>query len=265
MKLSNLLILLPLLAAAPAARSAMTVITFDGGLNTLTGPGSMANVGELANSFDTVSGFGLNAMAGGNPIVMAFAAPSAPDADPPNTPVMQGLSFTHAGATPNTTGYTILLDIYYPTIPNFVSLLQLDNADDGELFGRGSGSIGISGNYAGTSFTANAWHRVMFTMNADQTDMEIYLDGALANPGPPPAEAIRYNLSNPSFLILADEDGETAAGYISAFAFDDRTYSAQEVAALGGTSAIGVPEPTAAGLMAAAGALGLLSRRRRQA
>lgn len=265
MKLSHLLLMLPLLAAGPAAQAAMTIVTFNGGMNTLTGPGSMANTGSLPTTFGTVSGFGLNAMAGGNPTVMSFAAPSAPGAPAPNAPVMQGLSFTHGGATPNTTGYTILLDLYYPTIPNYVALLQLDNVDDADLFGRGSGAIGISSNYAGTAFTANAWHRVMFTMNADQTDMEIYLDGVLANPGPAPSAAARYNLSNPSFLILADEDGETAAGYISAFGFDNRTYTAQEVAALGATSAIGVPEPTSAGLAAAAGALGLLSRRRRKA
>lgn len=255
MKLRPLLTLLPLFAAAGTASAALTVVKFDTAPNTLTGPGSMSVTGGLATTFGTVSGFGLSAMAGGDPKVMSFAAPGQPN--------NQGLTFTHGTTSPNTSGYTILMDIYYSNIPNYVSLLQMDNIDDGDLFGRGSGAIGISGNYSGTSFTANAWHRVAFTMDGAQSSMQIYVDGVLANGTTIPSAAARYNLSSPSFMVFADEDGETAAGYISAFAFDDRVYSAGEIGSFGGANANLVPEPTAPAMLGGIAALGLMVRRRK--
>lgn len=245
------LLLLSLLAA-PMAPAAMTVVQFAGSPQTLTGPGSMAVTGDLAVTYGTVSSYGLAAIPGGNPTVMSFAAPGLN-----NT---QGLTFTHGTPAPNTTGYTILMDVYYASIPNYVSLLQLDNGEDGDLFGRGSGAIGISGSYSGTGFTANAWHRVAFTMSGAQDSMQIYVDGVLANGTTVPSAAARYDLSDPSFMIFADEDGETAAGYISLFGFDDRAYSPLEIAALGGASVI--PEPAGATLLGGVAALGLLTRRR---
>ncbi|MES2709062.1 MAG: LamG-like jellyroll fold domain-containing protein [Verrucomicrobiota bacterium] len=253
MKLRHLL-LLPLLAA-PAAPAALTLVNFNGAPTTVTGPGVMSVFGGLTTSYGTVSGLGLTAMPGGNPTVMSFGAPGLT-----NT---QGLSFTHASASPNTSGYTILMDVYYSTIPNYVSLLQMDNTGDGDLFGRGSGAIGISGNYSGAGFTANLWHRVAFTMDGTQTSMQMYIDGVLANGNTVPSAAARYNLSSPGFLLFADEDGETAAGYISQFAFADRVYSAAEIAGLGGASAPAVPEPAGMTLLGGVAALGLLSRRRK--
>lgn len=254
MKLRPLLLLTSLLATAATAPAALTVVKFDGSINTLTGPGSMAVTGGLATGFGTVSSLGLTAMAGGDPTVMSFAAPGLTNS--------QGLTFTHASTSPNTSGYTILMDIYYPSIPNYVSLLQLDNVDDGDLFGRSSGAIGISGNYSGTGLTAGFWHRVAFTMDGTQTSMQIYVDGVLANGTTVPSSAARYNLSGPGFMVFADEDGEVAPGYISAFAFDDRVYSAGEIGALGGANANLVPEPAAPAMLGGIAALGLIIRRR---
>lgn len=257
MKLHTLLLVLPLLTLTTAP-AAVTIVRFNGGLNTVTGPGSMAVDGGLTTSFGTVSGLGLTAMPGGNPTVMSFAAPGF-------NPVQQGLSFTHASPSPNTSGYTILMDVYYSSVPDYVSLLQLDNTGDGDLFARNSGAIGISGNYSGAGFTANFWHRVAFTMDAARTSMQIYVDGVLANGNTVPSNnpAGRYSLANPTFQVFADEDGESAAGYISQFAFADRVYSAGEIASFGGANAATVPEPAALSLAGAAAALGLTSRRRK--
>ena len=130
-----------------------------------------------------------------------------------------------------------MMDIYYSAVPNYVSLLQLDNINDGDLFGRGSG-------------------------NSLTTDfLKIYVDGTLIN-SVDAYDAARFDLSDPSFLVFADEDGETANGYISQFHFSDRAYSGAEIGALGGAHAAAIPEPS--GLLLSAGAaLGLLTRRRR--
>ena len=90
----------------------------------------------------------------------------------------------------------------------------------------------------------------------DEPETPTALDVAFYN------DAARFDLSDPSFLVFADEDGETANGYISQFHFSDRAYSTTEIGALGGANAAAIPEPS--GLLLSAGAaLGLLTRRRR--
>ena len=238
-------------ALAPAAA---TSVNFAGSISS-SGPGSMSVFGGMPTSFNTVSGFGLAAMAGGDRQVLSFSGIATANGS--------GLQFTHATPSPNTTGYTVLMDIYYSAVPNYVSLLQLDNINDGDLFGRGSGASGINSDYGGTTFTAGAWHRFAATVdNSLTTDFfKIYVDGTLIN-SVDAYDAARFDLSDPSFLVFADEDGETANGYISQFHFSDRAYSGAEIGAFGGANAAAIPEPS--GLLLSAGAaLGLLTRRRR--
>lgn len=255
---SLLLLLTPGLAPAAA-----TTINFSGAITTLAGPGSMTATGGLTTAFNTISGFGLTAMTGGNRTVMSFSGIPVGNAG--------GLQFTHATTSPNATGYTVLMDIYYSAIPNYVSLLQLDNTDDGDLFGRGSGAAGINSDYAGTTLTPNAWHRFVATVDTSLTTdfLNLYVDGSLINSvsafGTAPNTSVnRFDLSDPSFLVFADEDGETANGYISQFYFADRVLSSTEIGALGGANAAPIPEPSS--LLLGLGAVaGLLHRRRRQA
>ena len=235
-------------ALAPAAA---TSVNFAGSISS-SGPGSLSVFGGMPTSFNTISGFGLAAMAGGDRQVLSFSGIATANGS--------GLQFTHATPSPNTTGYTVMMDIYYSAVPNYVSLLQLDNATDGDLFGRGSGALGINGDYSGTSFTAGAWHRVVATVDM-AFGLNLYVDGNLEN-SVASFNPARFDISDPSFLVFADEDGETADGYISQFHFSDRAYSGAEIGALGGAHAAAIPEPS--GLLLSAGAaLGLLTRRRR--
>ena len=240
---------------APAlASAATTTIDFAASISS-SGPGSMSVFGGMPTSTNTISGFGLAAMAGGDRQVLSFSGIATANGS--------GLQFTHGTPSPNTTGYTVLMDIYYTAIPNYVSLLQLDNATDGDLFGRSSGAAGISGDYSGTTLTPGAWHRFATTVDSSLTTetIKIYVDGTLIN-SVNSTNVGRYDISDPSFLIFADEDGETADGYISQFHFSDRVYSDTEIGALGGANAAAIPEPS--GLLLSAGAaLGLLTRRRR--
>ncbi|MDB6069148.1 MAG: glycerophosphoryl diester phosphodiesterase [Verrucomicrobiales bacterium] len=255
--LSALFAAAALLAGTPAtASAAATAINFNGAINNVTGPGSMAAVGGLVTTFNTISAFGIAPMAGGDRQVMSFSGLAPLNAS--------GLQFTHATAAPNTTGYTILMDVYYTSIPNYVSLLQLDNANDGDLFARGSGAAGINSDYAGASLTSGSWHRIVATVdNSLAIDfLKIYVDGTQIN-GVDGYDSARFDLSDPSFLVFADEDGETAAGYISQFYFEDRALAGSEVQAFGAASAAAIPEPSGLMLGAAAG-LALVGRRRRR-
>lgn len=257
------LLTLTLLLTPGLASAAATAINFSGAITTASGPGSMTATGGTTTAFNTVSGFGLTAMAGGDRTVMSFSAIPLLNAG--------GLQFTHATPSPNATGYTVLMDVYYSAIPNFLSLLQLDNAADGDVFGRGSGAAGINSDYAGTTLTPNAWHRFVATVDTSLTTdfLNLYIDGSLINSvsafGTAPNTSVnRFDLSDPSFLVFGDEDGETASGYISQFYFADRALSVSEVAAFGGTNAAAVPEPSGC-LLSLGAAAGLLARRRRPA
>lgn len=77
-----------------------------------------------------------------------------------------------------------------------------------------------------------------------------------------PFNADRFDLSDPSFLLFAEEDGETADGYISQIYFNDRPLTDSEISALGGPKAAAIPEPSS--LLCLPGSLvGIGARRRR--
>lgn len=247
-----------LLALAPSTVSAAaTAINFDGAINKIAGPGAMAAVGGLVTTFNSISAFGLAPMTGGDRQVMSFSGLAPLNAS--------GLQFTHATPTPNTTGYTILMDVYYTSIPNYVSLLQLDNVNDGDLFARSSGAAGINSDYAGTTLTSGSWHRIVATVDNSLSSgfLKIYVDGTQIN-SVDAYNPDRFDLSDPSFLVFADEDGEVAAGYISQFYFDDRALSGTEIQTFGAASAAAIPEPGAAAMLGAVMGLGVLGRRRRR-
>lgn len=248
------------LSAPALLPAATTVVDLNGGFNTVQGTGTLSAAGGLATSFGTISSFGLNPLNSlttpGDRPVLSFAAVAN------NT---QGLSFVHGTPTPNTTGFSLLMDVYFPALSSsgFTSLLQLETSTsaDGELFIRSSDNAIGRSTYGGT-FTTGVWQRVVLTVDAAHTQFNAYIEGNLAVTrtfsGSDPA---RYALSDPSFLVFGDEDGETAPGYIATFAFTDSTLSALEVAAFG--RANGVPEPAGALLLGLAGAAAALRRRTR--
>jgi hypothetical protein len=247
--------IIPVLCAllAPSlAPAASTVVNLNGGFNTVSGPGVLSVADGLSTSFGTTTSFGISDIGGVSRDVLSFAAIGS---------ATQGLNFLHNSTSPTTTGYSLLMDVYFTSIPNYVSFAQLDNAGDGDVFGRSSGAIGISGDYAGTAFTASAWHRVVITVDLPTTTLSASVNGVEIN-NYAAISPDRYDLGDPSFLLFGDEDGETAAGYISQFAFIDRTLSAPEILSLGGATAAPVPEPTGALLLALAGVAGVLRRRR---
>lgn len=248
-----------LLLTSCLAPAAGTLIGFSGAISTVSGPGSLAATGAVTTAFNTVSGFALTAMAGGNPTVMSLSGIPQGNAG--------GLQFTHSTTSPNVSGYTILIDLYYTAIPNYVSLVQFDNDDDGDIFGRSAGGVGINSDYEGTALTPNAWHRVVATVDTSLTTnfLNLYIDGSLVNSVDAFGTSVnRFDLSDPTFLLFGDNDGETADGYISQFYFTDRVLTGSEVSALGAANAAAVPEPSAI-MLGLLGAIGLGTRRNRRA
>ncbi len=221
--------------------------------------------------FGTASGFGLQAMPGGDAKVMSFPAFSN----------AQGLALYDLGHANGLLAngspalyinrYTMAWDILVPNVNfNWFSFYQTtaDNTAtfpvaDGDFFIRPTdGGIGIIGDYH-SSIPSNEWHRVVMVIDASALDpetlqprsltMDKYIDGMPVgttilnsptdfrwsmytdddvNP-PPTADA----------FILTDNDGDTNAGYISAFYYTDRVVDATTIMGWGGPKAFGLPGP----------------------
>jgi hypothetical protein len=156
--------------------------------------------------------------------------------------------------------YTMVWDIMIPssTTNTWGSLLQTDptNARDTAYCFHKVGStyeIGI-GQYAGSA-TFDEWHRIALTVATDTVAgtsvVSSYIDGSPVSSDvtyPNVSCAIdKFPTSAPGFLLLADNDGDTSPGRLSAFYVTDRVMTAGQIAALGGVSAAGilpVPEPS---------------------
>jgi len=191
----------------------------------------------------------------------------------PATTPTQGYTMTH-GIAPNGGGlyvnqYTLIMDIMYPLASSGVyrSLLQTStgNSNDGDLFvgdaSKGNG-IGISGSYQG-AILPDTWHRVAFVfdlaLSADR--LRKFIDGTLVGTQGISGLDSRWSL-DPTALLFADEDGETAAGYVNSIQIHDRALADSYIIALGGATADGIsiiPEP-GSGLLLGAGMILLAAR-----
>lgn len=182
--------------------------------------------------FGTAAEFGIPNPALPNALLLEF----------PATTQEQGLSVTHS-ATPNgdfaflgrLSQYTLVMDIYWPLSSEgqWRSLLQTQalNTDDGDWFIRGiDGGMGI-GAYFGKLQTGR-WYRLAMvaqTAIAGGT-LKFYIDGQLV--GEKSGADERWALAS-RFLLLTDNDRETAAGYLAGALFADYPLSDYDIAALG--------------------------------
>lgn len=253
------------LSAAPshAGDERLSVFTFEDRLDplgALVGPARLDFVGDTADAveFGSTSSFGILPLPGddGSARVMRF------DAFTPG----QGLRLDHE-CPPNgvfvedgyVSNYTIVMDLLWPASSDgtWRSLYNtnLVGSNDGELFIEpASGAIGIGGVYptAVDVVRPNRWQRIAIVVGAapDEGQLQKYIDGNLVGGQGTTGSGIdaRWALygnsgANQGFVILNDDDGETAAGYLANVSFVDRRLSQAEVLALGGPGAAGVLDP----------------------
>jgi hypothetical protein len=234
---------------AGSASAALSVFNFDApGDFSSTGPAQMGLF--MGNPFGT---FGTDVINGAPSGVYNFPAAT-------NT---QGLVVT-TNAPANGGGaylneYTLGYDIKFINASGYASLFQTNtsNTNDGDLFRDGSGGLGISGVYDG-SIQTDTWYRLMFTFDLANSTLKKYVDGSLVG-----TQTLGSGLDgrwslDPTFEILTDNDGETNAGSLSRFSFEDRVLSDSEIATLGGAN---IPEPSSLAFLAV-GVLPMLRRRK---
>ena len=151
-----------------------------------------------------------------------------------------GLGANAGGALLNQ--YTLLMDVMFPSRPTGWAVLwqtSANNGDDGDWFINPSGGIGISGNYGGT-VSDGVWHRLGLVVDAVAGTYTAFVDGVQVQQNSGVTLDGRFALG-PDALLFADENQENAAGYVNSVQLRAVAMTAEEVAALGGPAAGGIP------------------------
>lgn len=237
---------------------------FDGDLTARGG------IGDPLTAFGTTS-FETDTIGGETAQVARFLGPDG--AFRVNTPV--GAS----GGGDYVNIYTLIMDVKFPEAA-WISLYQTNDqpdGNDGDGFIRGSdGGMGIAGDYVDDGnplrYTYDEWHRIALvydaTTPAGDGEYAWYIDGALQNvvQGDFGIDS-RWSLYPVDdsfaqwFYLFADDSGDVADwGLINSFQFRDYAATADQIAALGGATAAGIPEPGTLFMLA----LGIAGLRRRR-
>lgn len=205
--------------------------------------------------FGTTTSFGIPDIGGKAAKVMKYGRPTAP------APVNPGYVMKH-GIQPNGGGtkvnqWTVVMDIFFPDPQEggFSSLIETeDPASGGDLFvrwnsfaGPGTGGIGISGQYTGdgrTQMKVGKWHRVALAVDLTAAPPVIgkFIDGvkfqdqALTAP-----QADAHFALGSALRLFSDDDNEVNTFYVNSIQILDGKLADDEIAALGGPSADGIP------------------------
>ncbi len=158
------------------------------------------------------------------------------------------------GALPNGGGvnvnqYTLIYDIYYPGSSDFTyrALWQTDiaNASDADVFINPADGLGITSIYNGY-ISAGEWHRVAFAFDLSGPGqapvLTKFVDGVKVGNQTTGLSAKDGRFSVGTYgLLFADNDGDTAEGYVSSVQFSNGRRPDAFIQALGGPSALKIP------------------------
>jgi hypothetical protein len=235
-------------AARPASATLVGLWEFDDASDL-----TKATIGADLELTDIIGG-----VSGGSASHSAVAGTGGTDGAS-RVPVGSSYKVTH-GIAPNGGGayvneYTLLMDIQYETLGQWISLYQTNtgNVNDGELFvNNANQGIGLAG-LGGYSYdqdnsratTNDTWYRVVLSVD-NGTKRNIYVDGNLWLDGNAGGIDDRHSL-DPFFYLFADESGEEDHVHVTNAALWDTALDASTVADLGGASAP-IPEPSTAAL-----------------
>ncbi|MCW5556441.1 MAG: hypothetical protein KIT22_01125, partial [Verrucomicrobiae bacterium] len=163
-----------------------------------------------------------------------------------------------SGGGVNANVWTLVMDLYWGEGHGFGTVLRtrdLDQNNDGDLFWRasdGSYGKGCCSNYDGInpaySHQRGTWARVVFVADMTSTPKRFakYINGVKHRDDPSGDGANldgRYSLPPEIYMFNDGDDNEQSTVLINSMQFRPVALTDDEVAALGGPSASGVPEP----------------------
>lgn len=217
---------------------------FEGNLNGTVGAAlTFADtLTEQGAAFGTTTALGIPNIGGAEAKVMKV--PAATNATMGLLmPVNAGAS---GGELVNT--YTLIMDVLFPAESNskWRALLSTEpnpviNADADFFINAGNG-IGISGSYSGT-ILPNTWHRIGMVMDQEAGRIFKYIDGMLVGSQALGKVDDRFALGPfQNALLFADDDGESALGYVNSVQLRDVALTLPQMRALGAPAAAGIPQ-----------------------
>ena len=150
--------------------------------------------------------------------------------------------------------YTLVMDLLFQESgeKSYTGLYQTsaDNSNDAEMFvvNKPGGGLGVAGIYNGAVSTGT-WHRLAWTVqcgieSGGAGQISKFIDGRFVGGQytPEKGQKCRWSL-DPVFILFADNDGETARGFVASLMYTDRVLPLREIAALGGPSGRGADIP----------------------
>jgi len=140
--------------------------------------------------------------------------------------------------------YTLIMDVQFPDRSlsgGWAALFQtaIDDGGDGDWFINPDGGIGISSNYGGMAGDGN-WHRLALAVDLPQGTYTSYVDGVFAQQNQTAEIDGRFAVRETAFLF-ADDNEENAEGLVNSVQLRPYPMSADEIEALGGAAAAGLP------------------------
>ena len=168
----------------------------------------------------------------------------------------EGLMLRHNGAANGAfteiglvSDYSVVMDLYWPAGSDneWRAILQtsLNNSDDADIFVDKAiaGGVGVATSESGYfgSLPAESWHRVALIFYAAPKGegaggtFKVFIDGELVGQKTDGDIGQRWALDEFA-LLFADNNFETAPGYLNALLFSNRALSDNEVSALSGPS-----------------------------
>ncbi|MBI4664409.1 MAG: hypothetical protein HY735_36905 [Verrucomicrobia bacterium] len=214
-----------------------------------------ARVVSSLTEFGSTTIFGIPDIAGKPAKVMKHNRSEAGGASQPGYLMRHCAS--PSGGTMNLNQWTLIMDALFPDpqVSPFTALIQLnETTSDGDLFvrwnniaGEGTGGIGVSGQYAGdgrTSVKVGEWQRLVFAVDllASPPVISKFVNGVKFQDQTltPPQIDGRFSLGRTARLF-ADDDNELNTFYVNSIQVLDGKLADDEVAALGGPAAEGIP------------------------
>ncbi len=150
------------------------------------------------------------------------------------------------GGGTNLNQYTLLMDIMWPGesdgLWRAIFNSSTNNLDDAEIFVNPDNEIGIFNDYA-LPMAPNIWHRLVLVYDLSSNSVVRYLNGVVTNAASQTLEGSgvdsRFSLRG-GMLLFADNDLETAAGFVNSIQLRSGTMGLEEIEALGGASSGGL-------------------------
>ncbi len=200
------------------------------------GPATMTPQGAVS----TTDSFTTAAVGGGSATVLNFTT-RASNAD--GYTVRAGID---SPADAGIRQFTMVLDIMFDNASQGYMGIWNGNAantNDSEFFIRPSTGgfwAPATSNFGAATLTLNQFHRVVYRLDYDGGDLDVFVDGTQVLTDGGPNDYVYDGNPNPFWFLTDNSPGETGSGQLAAFAFTESLLSDADITTLGSPDPAGI-------------------------